>query len=149
MRPLGQTLHCGRIAGTCIKDHPKEKEGGNIKHANATTQPNNLILRCLKSVVLTVTNPNCNYAKAYKRGTCSNDMCHTPIHLHYGEHIVDNKHVIIFLIIFWSILLCPHRLMVKQHIRKSATHCAYRHTIGTVGNKVREMGIVVIRGQSI
>ena len=64
----GQTLHCGHTAGTlrgtCIKDHPKDKEGGNIKHANATTQHNNLILRCPKSVVLTVTNPNCNYAKA-------------------------------------------------------------------------------------
>ena len=50
--------HYGRTAGTCIKDHPKEKEGGNIKHADATTQHNNLILRCVKSVVLTVTNPN-------------------------------------------------------------------------------------------
>ena len=74
----GQTLHCGRTAGTCIKDHPKEKEGGNIKHADAATQHNNLILRCLKSVVLTAINPNCNYAKAYKRGGCSNDMCGTP-----------------------------------------------------------------------
>ena len=98
----GQTLHCGRTAsalrahcrrtaGTCIKDHPKE-EGRNVKHADAATQDNNLILRCVKSVVLIVTNPNCNYAKAYKRGTCSNDMCHTPIYLHDSEHIVDNKH---------------------------------------------------------
>ena len=23
--------HCGCTAGTCIKDHPEEKEGGNIK----------------------------------------------------------------------------------------------------------------------
>ena len=88
----GQTLHCGRTVGTCIKDHPKEKEGGNVKHADAATQHNNLILRCAKSVVLTVKNPNCNYAKAYKRGTCSNDMCHTAIYLHDSEHIVDNKH---------------------------------------------------------
>ena len=84
--------HCGHTAGTCIKDHPKEKEGGNVKHADAAAQHNNLILRCVKSVVLTVTNPNCNYAKACKRGTCPNDMCHTPIYLHDSEHIVDNRH---------------------------------------------------------
>ena len=39
----------------------------------------------------TITNPNCNYVKAYKRGTCSNDMCHTRIYLHDGEHIVDSR----------------------------------------------------------
>ena len=75
-------VHCGCTAGTCIRDHPKEKEGGNIKHADAATQNTYLILRCLKSVVLTLINPNCNYAKAYKRGKCSNDMCHTPIYLY-------------------------------------------------------------------
>ena len=63
-----------------------------MKHADAATQHNNLILRCLTSLVLEITNPNCNYAKAYKRGTCSNDICHTPIYLHDGEHILDNKH---------------------------------------------------------
>ena len=70
---MGQTLHCLLTAGMYQRP-PTEKEGGNIKHADAATQHNNLILRCLKFLVFTITNPNCNNAKAYKRGTCSNDI---------------------------------------------------------------------------
>ena len=39
----GQMLHCGRTAGTCIKDHPEEKEGGNIKHHMRMQQHNRTI----------------------------------------------------------------------------------------------------------
>ena len=35
----GHTLHCGCTAGTCIKDHPKEKEGANIMHPKSLHIP--------------------------------------------------------------------------------------------------------------
>ena len=40
---LGQTLHCGRTAGTCIKDHPEETQGGNIKQHMRMQQHNRTI----------------------------------------------------------------------------------------------------------
>ena len=40
---LGQTLHCGRTAGTCVKDHPEEMEGGNIKQHMRMQQHNRTI----------------------------------------------------------------------------------------------------------
>ena len=62
-------LHCGRTAGTCIKEDPKEKEETSSEaKADAATQQSNLILTSSKSSVLTIINPNCNCAKAYKRG---------------------------------------------------------------------------------
>ena len=36
----GQTLHCKRTAGTCIKDHPEEMKGGNIKQHMRMQQHN-------------------------------------------------------------------------------------------------------------
>ena len=35
--------HCGRTAGTCIKDHPEEMEGGNIKQHMRMQQHNRTI----------------------------------------------------------------------------------------------------------
>ena len=68
----GQTLHRGRTAGALrvhyghMYQRPPKGEGGRKhqacgcgKHADAVAQHNNLILRCVKSVVLTDTNPNC------------------------------------------------------------------------------------------
>ena len=37
------TLHCGRTAGTCIRDYPEEKEGGNIKQHMRMRQHNRTI----------------------------------------------------------------------------------------------------------
>ena len=35
--------HCGRTEGTCIKDHPEEMEGGNIKQHMQMQQHNRTI----------------------------------------------------------------------------------------------------------
>ena len=35
--------HCGHTAGTCIKDHPEEMEGGNIKQHKRMQQHNGTI----------------------------------------------------------------------------------------------------------
>ena len=103
--------HCGHM----YQRTPKG-EGGNIK-AGAATQQNNLILTSSKTSVLTITNPNCNCAKAYKRGTCSNDTCHTDIY-HYGAHRDHNKqcyHVV-------SSCRCHHEHQFKN--RRTIHECA-------------------------
>ena len=80
--------------GRTVPPPPRRKSRKKYQatHVDEATQQNNLILRYLKSLVFTITNPNCNYVKAYKQGTRSNDTCHTLIYLHDSEYTVDNKH---------------------------------------------------------